>query len=346
MRSVAKIEGNSYNNRPEVAAIGDLSMRTNRQIERPLKIASEALKAELEGVPGLRLKRNYRSWGTDTLGRNVILATWGIGAPRIELWLDQAAGQDVYRFWYGFYSETSEKIKNLISQLPAELAPLGRPYTEKDWELLRVSTTSGYVFKAPNESKLTRPFWECYDKQKWGGFFGRYDWGGHASQTSMQLDAWGAGAFIRNIVKAISGNDDLGASEDEELEGFTEGTQRKVFILHRKREAKLRKQKIREALRVNGALACEVPNCGFNFAKRYGKLGNEYAQVHHKKPLSSAPRQGRTITLNDLAIVCANCHAMIHRYGKCRPLHALIRKSARKAADGLHPVAQTLSWVF
>jgi hypothetical protein len=27
---------------------------------------------------------------------------------------------------------------------------------------------------------------------------------------------------------------------------------------------------------------------------------------------------------NDLAVVCANCHAMIHRHGECRSIHSLI----------------------
>ena len=29
---------------------------------------------------------------------------------------------------------------------------------------------------------------------------------------------------------------------------------------------------------------------------------------------------GREVKLKDLAVVCANCHAMIHIGGKCRPL--------------------------
>jgi 5-methylcytosine-specific restriction protein A len=41
-------------------------------------------------------------------------------------------------------------------------------------------------------------------------------------------------------------------------------------------------------------------------------------------PLNKAPKEGRKIFLKDLAIVCANCHAMIHRNGECRPLEGLI----------------------
>jgi 5-methylcytosine-specific restriction protein A len=114
------------------------------------------------------------------------------------------------------------------------------------------------------------------------------------------------------------------SSDDEEFQGF-EGQASKLFILHRRREAKLRKRKLEDALRLNqGRLVCEVPNCEFDFAERYGELGIGYAQLHHKEPLSNAPRQGRKITLKELAVACANCHAMIHKGGQCRPLDTLI----------------------
>ena len=73
-----------------------------------------------------------------------------------------------------------------------------------------------------------------------------------------------------------------------------------------------------------GKLICEVPKCGFDFAKRYGRIGIGYVQVHHLRPLSSAPAKGMSKKPSDLAIVCANCHAMIHRGGECRKLKSLI----------------------
>jgi 5-methylcytosine-specific restriction protein A len=41
--------------------------------------------------------------------------------------------------------------------------------------------------------------------------------------------------------------------------------------------------------------------------------------VHHLRPLAAADARQRN-TLHDLAIVCANCHEMIHRDGACRAL--------------------------
>jgi len=111
----------------------------------------------------------------------------------------------------------------------------------------------------------------------------------------------------------------------DEIEAFGEGTLKRRFVVHRKRERQLRQRKLDEVLRKNrGRLACEVPNCGFDFVEQYGDLGIGYAQVHHKEPLSTAPKKGRKVTLKDLAVVCANCHVMIHHGGECRPLHMLI----------------------
>ncbi len=111
---------------------------------------------------------------------------------------------------------------------------------------------------------------------------------------------------------------------DVEMAWF-EGPRHRMFVYHRRREAAARRAKIQEALLKNsGRLICEVPKCGFDFVERYGKVGEGYAHVHHKVPLSKAPKEGQQTKLSDLAIVCANCHSMIHMNGECRSLESLI----------------------
>jgi len=104
-----------------------------------------------------------------------------------------------------------------------------------------------------------------------------------------------------------------------------EGEERIAWIRHRKREQKLRGAKLKQAREKNrGRLLCEVLGCGFDFEKVYGELGKDFAHIHHLKPI--ADRSSPSLTrLDDLAIVCANCHAMIHKGGKCRPLENLIQ---------------------
>ena len=55
--------------------------------------------------------------------------------------------------------------------------------------------------------------------------------------------------------------------------------------------------------------------CDFDFEKRYGPLGEKFIEAHHLTPLSELP-EGKTVSLDpetDFAVLCANCHRMIHR---------------------------------
>jgi hypothetical protein len=109
-----------------------------------------------------------------------------------------------------------------------------------------------------------------------------------------------------------------------------EGTRIERVSLDRARSDALRQRKIDDAKsKSGGRLCCEVPGCGFDFATVYGKIGNGFIHVHHKKPL--ATRSAPEVTpLGDLALVCANCHAMIHAGGACRDLEHLIKRAPRQ----------------
>lgn len=89
--------------------------------------------------------------------------------------------------------------------------------------------------------------------------------------------------FWRNRTITERGN-----NVDEDME-VAEGAAKAVMRTHRKREAKLRAEKIRQAMANDVSLHCEVPGCGFDFKKRYGNLGFGYAEVHHKTPLPNSP---------------------------------------------------------
>ena len=64
-----------------------------------------------------------------------------------------------------------------------------------------------------------------------------------------------------------------------------------------------------EAKKRNSDYTCEV--CGFRFPDKYGKIGHGYIVAHHLVPLGSRKRMSKT-TLDDIALICANCHAMVH----------------------------------
>ncbi|MFD7645598.1 HNH endonuclease [Kitasatospora sp. NPDC059795] len=79
--------------------------------------------------------------------------------------------------------------------------------------------------------------------------------------------------------------------------------------LSRERNRGLRQRKIDSVVRRGRSLACEV--CGFDFKAVYGDRGDGYIECHHIVPLHEAG-EGRT-KLSDLALICSNCHRMVHR---------------------------------
>ncbi|MFB8209511.1 HNH endonuclease [Streptomyces sp. NPDC056010] len=101
-------------------------------------------------------------------------------------------------------------------------------------------------------------------------------------------------------------------TEEEEFgDDFSAPEGRLLMRWHRARERNksLRKKKIASVLKSGGQLACEA--CGFDFEKIYGDRGAGYIECHHVLPLHVAG-EGHT-KLSDLALICANCHRMIHR---------------------------------
>ena len=117
----------------------------------------------------------------------------------------------------------------------------------------------------------------------------------------------------------------LGADPGESRKlAAVEGAQKRQLVVHRHREAALRLTKLIEARRAHPLkrLICAVPGCGFDFEATYGTIGIGYAEVHHLLPLAMVAEE-RLTTLDDLAVVCSNCHRMIHRGGQCRQLENL-----------------------
>ncbi len=66
-----------------------------------------------------------------------------------------------------------------------------------------------------------------------------------------------------------------------------------------------------KALEIHG-YKCQA--CNFDFEIAYGSWGKEFAEVHHIKPLAELKGEKyKTNPKNDLAVLCSNCHRMIHR---------------------------------
>ncbi|UXH44427.1 HNH endonuclease [Rossellomorea vietnamensis] len=96
---------------------------------------------------------------------------------------------------------------------------------------------------------------------------------------------------------------------EEEEEVFPEG--KILFRVHKLRERNVGavKKKKQQALE-NNELYCEI--CQFDFFKTYGEIGKGFIECHHTIPVSEYTEKNNT-RLQDLILVCSNCHRMLHR---------------------------------
>ncbi|WP_293742057.1 HNH endonuclease [uncultured Pedobacter sp.] len=183
-----------------------------------------------------------------------------------------------------FDTEGSHSIKRLVTVIARNASPLVKPET--------------LDFKRPNRGKvcgldLIVPFartglvMDLAAKQSmlWGLFTEK-------DLTAKSVISSFGQPFVNPASQAIEGR-----------EGYWEG--RHKFY---ERDRNLIAEKKRLAI-LDKNLVCEV--CSLDFSDRYGTLGEGFMECHHLFPIAKSGI--RTNFLEDLALVCANCHRMLHR---------------------------------
>lgn len=134
--------------------------------------------------------------------------------------------------------------------------------------------------------------------------------------------------FVELFSLAISRQkaDALDAVRPPTREGFPEGKLKERLHLSRERNPELIRQAKQIAVSRDGRLQCAC--CMFDFEKTYGTLGKGFIEGHHTKPVSTLHTDGELTRVEDIALVCSNCHRMLHR---------------RRPWLGLHKLAQLLN---
>ena len=128
-----------------------------------------------------------------------------------------------------------------------------------------------------------------------------------ATQTNYKLEDLHA-----REIRSLWGVPDIQYQIDEEEANlFPEG--KRVFRQHRVIERNpylIKAAKEYHKKRMNGELKCMV--CDFSFAEKYGAIGEDFIEGHHTKPISEIEGEYNA-TVEDIALVCSNCHRMLHR---------------------------------
>jgi 5-methylcytosine-specific restriction enzyme A len=87
-------------------------------------------------------------------------------------------------------------------------------------------------------------------------------------------------------------------------------TEKRKYVLHKKIE---RHGTAAKAAKKHHGTGCQA--CNLDFGVRYGEIGQGFIEAHHLTPISTLT-EGVAVKYNvakDFAVLCANCHRMIHR---------------------------------
>ncbi|MFC1876503.1 HNH endonuclease [Thermodesulfobacteriota bacterium] len=130
---------------------------------------------------------------------------------------------------------------------------------------------------------------------------------------------------VANSIKSIVDSDKLcTALAPVEIDDDEEAKEGNVLLkLHkyRERNSNLVKRKKKAEMERKKKLECEV--CNFDFFRCYGDIGKGFIECHHKKPVHMLKPNEKT-RISDLALVCANCHRMLHRNKQGITIEALV----------------------
>lgn len=131
----------------------------------------------------------------------------------------------------------------------------------------------------------------------------------------------------------VEGRDQVEADEESDPLGNrpTSGVEARRYSWHQRAERS--RGLAKAAKKVHGTI-CQVEACGKNLAAIYGELAEGYIEAHHLTSFASL--KGRPTELDpeqDFAVVCPDCHRMLHRRSP-EPYSLAELSAAIKASEG------------
>ena len=282
-----------------------------RSVAQKLRTLSEGTR--------LRVRIPRRASPTETDGWFTIVADLGRGQPRLEIWFDRITGYPQRKFYAGFYAPERTTITALTRRVSRKLWPIrtvGHSDTIKGRYLVFSTRLQRSEFNEPVLEKYLRG----------STFYGIYDPTRATSEKENCHFCNRAISFFEDVVRALPN----GSAEDGRGEVYPRYENRKRVISHIQRE---RSGLLAAERKIRDDYKCQV--CRFQFEKAYGRLGIEFAEAHHRIPLSQL-RENRRTRIEDLITVCANCHRMLHRMAGGRDhivkLRAIVRTRRAQGA--------------
>lgn len=115
--------------------------------------------------------------------------------------------------------------------------------------------------------------------------------------------------LIRATILAYENDEGFAKVGEPEIPAAEEGRMVTKLHTYRERDRRIVADAKKAFLRKHNRLFCEV--CNFDFSQRYGAAGEGIIDVHHTKPVHTLT-PGELTKASDLALLCANCHRVVH----------------------------------
>lgn len=201
------------------------------------------------------------------------------------------------------------KDSNEILDLSETLQRLGQKLFPSESRGVTFRNPNGVYMKLMNFRRLDPSYTSEGKKGLARGAKGEVDvWNEYASDAAHCYEV--AIAIRAGIDDAEADAENVTVYGDPDFQEAPEGRLLTREHISRERNRKLIEKKREDVLKREGRLTCEA--CGFDFGVRYGERGEGFIECHHLKPVSSL-MDGDKTNLRDLALVCSNCHRVIHR---------------------------------
>lgn len=121
----------------------------------------------------------------------------------------------------------------------------------------------------------------------------------------------------------------VGDSETDSI-SYPEGSKKQALHTRLERNQSVVRKAKEKQYAQDVMMRCQV--CNFSFLETYGEHGDRFIEAHHIMPLGKLNKRIET-KLEDISLVCANCHRMIHRGKKTLSLDELrdvVKKKSRQ----------------
>ena len=210
---------------------------------------------------------------------------------------------------FGFFvtKNKAAHLPQLYDQLDSDLLRWdGQPEGRTDKLIINHSINDQELLLFYRENKNQYPNYAF----RYEGPFNYYDHtGSHPTHfTLLRKDTYQKISKLENTIR-----EDMEAYEvensDPETISYPEGNRNTVLTNKYERDPRNRAK----AILIHGT-RCQA--CGFSFERFYGSHGEDFIEVHHKKPLASYQGVVEINPATDLAVLCSNCHSMIHRHAQ------------------------------